>query len=68
MKDMQVLQKFEDLYPSAMKTYMSQQTVEPQLSGKLASSPEIKALLSEYSHPDATGQPTSTEATLVETG
>jgi hypothetical protein len=47
MKDMRVLEKFEDLYPSAMKDYLSGQEIEPQLSGKIASAPDIKALLEE---------------------
>jgi hypothetical protein len=48
-KDMRVLQQYEDLYPSTMKNYLFQQTVEPRLLGKLASSPEIKAIFEEYS-------------------
>jgi len=45
MKDMRILERFEDLYPAAMKDYMSYQTEEPTVSGKIASAPEVKALL-----------------------
>jgi AAA domain-containing protein len=47
-KDMRILEQFEDIYPSAMKDYLSGQGIEPQLSGKLESSPEINALIEEY--------------------
>jgi AAA domain-containing protein len=60
MKDMKILEKFEDLYPSAMKDYLSHQTVEPQLSGKLASSPEINAILEDYRQ-ENTNQPDALE-------
>jgi hypothetical protein len=52
-KDMRVLERFEDLYPSAMKNYLSAQAVEPQVSGKLSLSPEINALLEEYRQGEA---------------
>ncbi|HEV2800969.1 MAG TPA: ATP-binding protein [Pyrinomonadaceae bacterium] len=45
MKDMRILERFEDIYPAAMKEYMSSQSEEPEVSGKLASAPEINALL-----------------------
>lgn len=47
-KDMRVLERFEDIYPSAMKDYLAEQTEVPQLSGKIASSPEIMALLKKF--------------------
>lgn len=47
-KDMRILEQFEDIYPSTMKDYLSGQDVEPSLSGKLKSSPEIKAILEDY--------------------
>jgi hypothetical protein len=47
-KDMRILEQFEDVYPSAMKDYLSGQDVEPLLSGKLESSLEINALMEEY--------------------
>lgn len=71
MKDMRILEKFEDVYPSAMKDYLSVQDVKPTLSGKLKSSPEIKALLENYEQgethqsqpPDERGNSTGAEAT-----
>lgn len=48
-KDMRILERFEDLYPSAMKDYLAEQTEAPQLSGKIASSPEVMALLKKFS-------------------
>ena len=47
-KDMRILEKFEDLYPAAMRDYFAYQAIEPQLYGKIATSPEMKALLEEY--------------------
>jgi hypothetical protein len=47
-KNMGILEKFEDLYPSAMKDYLSHQPEEPQLSGKLANYPEVDAVLEDY--------------------
>lgn len=47
-KNMGILEQFEDLYPSSMKDYWSAQDVEPQLSGKIASSPEIESILKEF--------------------
>lgn len=51
-KDMAVLQRFEDLYPTAFRDYLSQQDVVPKLSGKLAASPEIAAIVEHYSNPE----------------
>lgn len=47
-KDMRILEQFEDIYPSAMRDYLSEQDIEPLISGKLKSSPEINAQLEEY--------------------
>jgi AAA domain len=47
-KDMRVLEKFEDIYPAAMRDYLAYQAIEPHLYGKIATSPEIKALLEEH--------------------
>jgi AAA domain len=46
-KNMRVLERFEDIYPAAMKDYMTYQSEEPAVSGKIASAPEIKALLNQ---------------------
>jgi hypothetical protein len=51
-KNMDVLQRFEDLYPTAFRDYLSQQTVDPKLSGKLAAAPEIAAIVEQYSNPE----------------
>lgn len=47
-KDMRILEVFEDLYPAAMKDYMSYQTEEPEISGSLASAPETQVLINKY--------------------
>lgn len=47
-KNMAILEKFEDLYPSAIKDYLSDQKVDPKVLGKLSKYPEIAALLKEY--------------------
>jgi hypothetical protein len=47
-KDMGILEKFEDLYPSAMKDYLSHQPEEPQISGRLANYQEVAAALEDY--------------------
>jgi hypothetical protein len=47
MKDMRILERFEDLYPAAMKDFMSYQIEEPKVSGRLASAPEVNALLNQ---------------------
>lgn len=52
-KNMGILEKFEDIYPAAMKDYLSVQNAEPELSGKLKSSPEISALLDEHQQEEA---------------
>lgn len=46
-KDMRILEQFEDLYPSAMKDYLSALAEEPQISGKLSTYPEINSLVEE---------------------
>lgn len=46
-KDMRIVERFEDIYPAAMKDYMTYQSEEPAVLGKLASAPEIKALLTQ---------------------
>jgi hypothetical protein len=47
-KDMGILEQYEDMYPAAMRDYLSAQNAEPELWGKLKLSPEIKALLEKY--------------------
>jgi hypothetical protein len=47
-KNMAILERFEDLYPSAMKDYLSEQKLDPKIIGKLSKYPEIAALLKEY--------------------
>jgi hypothetical protein len=44
-KDMRILERFEDLYPAAIRDYLSNQQVEPQISGKLGKYPEVDAAL-----------------------
>jgi hypothetical protein len=59
-KNMGILEKFEDIYPAAMKDYLSVQNAEPELSGKLKSSPEINALLDEH-RPEEAHHPQAAE-------
>jgi hypothetical protein len=47
-KNMAILERFEDLYPSVMKDYLSEQKIGPKVLGKLSKYPEIAALLKEY--------------------
>jgi hypothetical protein len=56
VKNMGILEKFEDIYPAAMRNYLDHQTIDPQLYGKIAKSPEINALLDEHRQ-GKTGQP-----------
>lgn len=57
-KDMRILERFEDIYPAAMKDYMSYQAEEPTVSGKIATAPEVKALLTQ----DDSKDPSRTES------
>jgi hypothetical protein len=47
---MAVIQRFEDLYPTAFRDYLTQQDVAPDIAGKLATSPEVTAILEEFSN------------------
>lgn len=47
-KNMGLLEKFEDVYPTAMKDYLSAQSVEPQVSGKVKSAADVNALLEDH--------------------
>jgi len=49
-KNMAVIQRFEDLYPTAFRDYLTQQDVAPDIAGKLATSPEVTAILEEFSN------------------
>ena len=44
-KDTRVLERFEDLYYEAFKSYLHQQPEQPQFAGKLKSSPIIKEVI-----------------------
>lgn len=49
-KNLAVIERFEDLYPAAFRDYLTQQNVAPEISGKLATSPEIAAVLEQFSN------------------